>query len=212
VAEGHEVLFTKRFLRNLQSLIESHHSMYPHNPPRDVFFEFLVQRAFLQSGWTQAQVVPTTPGRPEHDLLVGTARISVKSETGVSTKRDVIKITKLCTTEKDPWEVSALIQHTLAHLSRYDHILMLRAVWIDGVGIHYQLLEIPIPLLRLIADLQVAPARRKGSKSISGDVKENDQALFHVHFDGSDKKCVISKLPVKRCHVLLEWDYRIADI
>ncbi len=213
MANEHGALFTNEFLRNLQSLVATHHSAYPHDPPRDIFFESLVQRAFRQSGWQDAQVVPTTRNSPQHDLLVGTRRISLKTETGKGTKSHLITITKLCTTEKGLWDEPTLIGHALAHLSRYDHILMLRAVWVDRVGIHYQLLEIPIPLLRLIERVQTAPVgKRAGRQSIAGDALQGGEKVFRVFFDGSDGKCAIRDLLVERCHMLLEWDHRIADI
>jgi len=66
-------------------------------------------------------------------------------ETGAATKDKRITITKLCTTEKEPWTPDVLIGRVMAHLSRYDVILMLRAVW-EHPLIHYQILEIPIDL------------------------------------------------------------------
>lgn len=213
MVEGQEELFTEQFLTRLRALIEAHHTAYPRNPPQGIYFESLVERAFRQAGWQNAQVVLTTPNSPQHDLLVGTSRISLKTETGAGTKSRLISITKLCTTEREPWDTPTLIQHALEHLSRYDYILMLRAIWVDRVGVRYQLLEVPIPLLQLMETLTAAPVgRRKGRQSIGGDVYESGQKVFHVHFDGSDGKCQIRDLPVEKCRMLAEWDYRIADI
>ena len=205
VAEGQDELFTEQFLTRLKALIEAHHIAYPHNPPQGIYFESLVARAFRQAGWQDAQVVLTTPNRPQHDLLVGTNRISLKTETGAGTKSRLIAITKLCTTEREPWDAPTLIQHALGHLSRYDHILMLRAIWAGRVGVRYQLLEIPILLLQLMQTLTAVPVgRRKGRRSIGGDVYESGQKVFHVHFDGADGKCQIRDLPVERCRMLAE--------
>ena len=213
MGEGQEGLFTDQFLTRLRALIEAHHTAYPRNPPQGIYFESLVERAFRQAGWQDTQVVLTTPNSPQHDLLVGTNRISLKTETGAGTKSRRISITKLCTTEREPWDAPTLIQHTLGHLSRYDYILMLRAIWADRVGVHYQLLEIPIPLLQLMRTLIAAPVgRRKGRRNIEDDVYESGQKVFHVHFDGADGKCQIRDLPMERCSMLAEWDYRIPDI
>ena len=90
---------------------------------------------------------------------------------------------------------------------------MLRAIWVERVNVRYQLLEVPISLLQLMETLTAAPVgRRKGRQSIGGDVYESGQKVFHVHFDGADGKCQIRDLPVERCRMLAEWDYRIADI
>jgi hypothetical protein len=92
---------------------------------------------------------------------------------------------------------------------RYDFILMLRAIWKVPL-IHYQLVEIPISLLRMMASIKFAEVgHRTGRRSIGGDMVEHGHVLFHVHFDGSDGKCQIRNLNVKYCDVLLEWDTEI---
>lgn len=133
---GSEYLFNEIFLDTLKSLIELHHSIYPRIPPQGIFFESLVEQAFKRSGWPDDQVVLSAANTPSHDLLVGDAKLSLKTETGAGTHADRISITKLCTTEKEPWNSPALISHAMDHLSRYDYILMLRAVWRSD-SIHY---------------------------------------------------------------------------
>jgi hypothetical protein len=86
---------------------------------------------------------------------------------------------------------------------------MLRAIWKPPL-IHYQLVEIPIPLLRMMASAKFTEVgHRTGGRSIGGDVVKNGDILFHVHFDGSDGKCQIRNLLVKYCDMLLEWDTEI---
>ena len=102
-----------------------------------------------------------------------------------------------------------LVQRVIEHLSRYDKILLLRAVWRQPL-IHYQLLEIPVEDLRLIQTAKFQEVgRRKGRRSLGADVMLNDQVLFHVHFDGSDGKCQVRNLRVSSCVVLQEWDIKI---
>ncbi len=152
----------------------------------------------------------TSRNSPQADLLVGGCRLSIKSETGSGTDEELITITKLCTTEREPWEAPVLVDRVLAHLSRYDSILMLRAIW-DNRFLRYQLLKIPIPLLRMIASADIRPVgRRQGRGSLGGDiVNQEGEVLFTVHFDGSDGKCQVRRLPVARTRVLLVWDYRV---
>ncbi len=76
-------LFTARFVEALRSLVERHHSIYPRIPPQGIFFESLVERAFLAVGWPRNQVIPTAPNSPSHDLTVGATKISVKRRDGV---------------------------------------------------------------------------------------------------------------------------------
>jgi peptide deformylase len=65
---------------------------------------------------------------PRADITIGTTCLSLKTETGNITRRKLISITKLCTTETGEWTSEALIGHALSHLSRYEGILMLRAI------------------------------------------------------------------------------------
>lgn len=198
-------LFSDAFLTNVQKLVELHHTIYPRLPPQGMFFEVLVQQAFRLSGWSEMDVIVTTPNRPTHDLLVGGIRLSIKSETGKSTKRAKISITKLCTTETGLWTAEALLRHTLEHLSRNDRMLMFRAIWKENQFDH-QLVEIPLDLLKEMQTAQfVQVGNRAGRRSIGGDVMINGEKVFRVHFDGADGKCQIHGLLVNHCIVLSEW-------
>lgn len=182
-------LFSNAFLERLRHWIEVHHSVYPRLPPQGIYFESLVERAFLHSGWPREDVVLEHPNSPKADIRVGKIRLSLKTETGRITRRSRISITKLCTTETGEWISNALIEHALAHLSRYEGILMLRAVW-GNSAIDYQLVDIPIALLQKIRACEALPVgRRKGRQSLGFDVLEGGETLFHVHFDGADGKC-----------------------
>lgn len=204
-------LFDPSFLETLQRWIGTHHTIYPRLPPQGIYFESLVERAFLHSGWPRDQVVLEHPNSPKADIRIGNTRLSLKTETGFGTRRDRISITKLCTTETGEWISNALIEHALAHLGRYEGILMLRAVW-AGDEIDYQLVDVPIALLERIKACEALPVgRRIGRKSLGCDVLEGDEILFHVHFDGADGKCQVRNLRIDRCVVLLEWKQPLRD-
>jgi len=86
---------------------------------------------------------------------------------------------------------------------------MLRAVWKTS-RIHYQLLDIPLDLLRLMEGATIAEVgRREGRKSLGGNILDSGKTVFRVHFDGADGKCQIRGLLVGRCKMLLEWDQPI---
>jgi Type II site-specific deoxyribonuclease len=200
------VLFSPAFLAKLREWITTHHSVYPHLPPQGIYFESLVERAFVLTGWPRDQVILTHPNSPRADITVGTTRLSLKTETGNITRRNFISITKLCTTETGEWTSESLVQHALNHLSRYEGILMLRAIWERENIIDYQLLEIPLDLLRKMHGCTAMPVgRRTGRRSLGFDVTEGDAILFHIHFDGADGKCQLRGLRVDRCIMLSEW-------
>ena len=112
--------FDQVLLTTIQTLVTQHHTIYPSLPPQGVFFEALALRAFHLSGRPDALIEQTSPNTAQHDLLVGAERISLKSETGVGTRPDLITITKLCTTEREPWDPAVLVGRVMDHLSRYD--------------------------------------------------------------------------------------------
>jgi Type II site-specific deoxyribonuclease len=203
---GH--IFTPDFIVTLRGLIGVHQSIYPKTPPQGIYFEALVEEAFRRIKKPVTVIEPGGRNQPRHDLLVEDARISLKTETGDSTRLEQITITKLCTTEREPWESSVLLERVMEHLSRYDVIFMFRAVW-KPQDIHYQLVEIPVERLRMIAEAKLEPVgHRVGRQSLGADVKDQGQKIFRVHFDASDGKCSIRGLSIGQCVVLEEWDVR----
>jgi hypothetical protein len=204
-------VFQPDFLIAIRALVNVHHSIYPQLPPQGNYFEALVEEAFR---WIKQPFTPlgrTGGNLAGADLIVEGRRISLKTETGLGTNPKLISITKLCTTERDPWEAASLLERVVAHLRRYDMILMLRAIW-ERPLIHYQLLEIASDTLRLIDTAALLPVgRRAGRRSLGADVLRDRDKLFHIHFDASDGKCQISRLDIKNCVMLLEWDVAISE-
>ena len=97
--------------------------------PREFTSRRLVEQAFNRAKKPYTIIEGSGRNLAGHDLLVEGQKISLKTETGRGTNPDLISITKLCTTEREPWDAPTLIERVLAHLSRYDVILMLRAIW-----------------------------------------------------------------------------------
>jgi len=203
--------FGPDFLIAIRALVNVHHSIYRKIPPQGIYFESLVEEAFRQIRQPFAVIEPTARNQPTHDLLVEGLRISLKTETGLGTDSEYVHMTKLCTTEREPWEPRVLIARVMEHLSRYDIILTLRAIW-ETPLIHYQWLEIPVETLRRIEGAQLASVgRRTGRSSLAADVLRGEEKIFRVHFDGSDGKCQISRLRIRHCRMLLEWDFRVRE-
>lgn len=201
-------IFTPDFVVTLRGLVGVHQSIYPRTPPQGIYFEALVEEAFRRIKKPFDIIEAGGKNQPRHDLLVEDTRISVKMETGENTKSGHITITKLCTTEREPWEAKVLVGRVMQHLARYDVILMFRAVW-EAKAIHYQLVEIPVNKLRLIGKIAVEPVgHRKGRQSLGADVMEGDDKIFRVHFDASDGKCSVRGLGIQHCTMLETWDVR----
>jgi hypothetical protein len=199
-------IFGRAFLETLRGMIATHQSIYRRVPPQGIYFEALVEGAFRRIEKPFTVIEAGGRNQPRHDLLVDRHRISLKTETGVGTKPDLITITKLCTTERRPWEARVLVRRVMEHLSRYDIMLMLRCLWEED-QIRYQLVSIPVPMLRKIKHAVFKAAGR--GESLGANVEARGESLFHVHFDASDRKCSIRGLGIKYCRVLAEWDVRL---
>lgn len=205
-------LFTAPFTAALQGLVAAHHGVYPRLPPRDIFFEDLVARAFKTIGVTDISL--PSPGRSKEDMTVSGVKLSIKSETGYGTKPNLITITKLSTTEETEWLSTPLIDRILRHLAEYERMLMVRSIWLNPPAFHYQLLDVPIPLLAKIAEVTLIPAVGRGgkpSKSLTAKVTIDNEVAFSVFFDATDKKCAIRGLRVNQCRMLAEWDHPIPE-
>lgn len=200
-------LFPVDFQVMLKGLVAVHHSIYAQVPPTGIYFEALVEKALRETRRPFTPIQATARNQPTHDLLVQGVRLSLKTETGYGTHPTQINITKLCTTEREPWTPEVLLGRVLEHLARYDLILMLRSVWTLPV-VRYQLVEIPVDLLASMREARFeAVGRRSGRQSLGADVYgPGTDPLFHVHFDGSDGKCQIRNLRVSSCALLTEWE------
>jgi len=199
-------VFDVGFLTFLKTFVDVHHSIYPTAPPQGIYFEALVERTFRAIHKPLTVITSGGVNQPRYDVQIEGHRISLKTETGLGTKRDLINITKLYTAEREPWNAETLKGRAIEHLGRYDIILMLRAVWSAGL-VRHQLVDIPVALLRLLANCEPAPVgRRTGRRSLGADVLHEGRIAFHVHFDGSDGKRQIRGLRVEDCKLLLEWE------
>jgi hypothetical protein len=203
---GTRTIFDPGFLTFLKTFVDVHHSIYPTVPPQGIYFEALVERTFRAIHKPLTVIRAGGVNQPRYDIQFEGHRISLKTETGLGTKRNSINITKLCTTERDPWEAETLKVRALEHLSRYDIILMLRAIW-EPQTMRYQLVDIPVDLLRLLGECQpLSVGKRVSRRSLSADIVREGETLFRVHFDGSDGKCQIRNLRIQDCKLLLEWE------
>jgi hypothetical protein len=199
-------IFDPGFLTFLKTFVDVHHSIYPTVPPQGIYFEALVERTFRAIHKPLTVVRSGGVNQPRYDIEFEGRRISLKTETGLGTKRSSINITKLCTTEREPWEAETLKVRAIEHLSRYDTVLMLRAIW-EPQQMRYQLVDIPVDLLRLMAGSSPLPVgKRVTRRSLGADIVRDGEILFRVHFDGSDGKCQIRNLRMQDCTLLLEWE------
>src|SRR5882672_415586 len=102
--EETESIFEPGFLLALKTAVDMHHAIYPSHPPMGVYFEALVEKAFREINKPLVEIKKGGVTAPRYDLQFEGRRISLKTETGAGTKPALINITKLCTTETEPWD------------------------------------------------------------------------------------------------------------
>ena len=88
--------------------MDVHHSIYPTLPPQGIYFEALVERTFRAIHKPLTVIRTGGVNQPRYDIQIEGLRISLKTETGIGTRRHPINITKLCTTEREPWDAETL--------------------------------------------------------------------------------------------------------
>jgi hypothetical protein len=89
-------VFQPDFLIAIRALVNVHHSIYPQLPPQGNYFEALVEEAFR---WIKKPFTPlgrTGGNLAGADLIVEGCKVSLKTESGLSTNSKFITITKLC--------------------------------------------------------------------------------------------------------------------
>jgi len=116
VSEIENAVFPPEFIVTLRGLVGFHQTLYRTTPPQGIYFESLVEEAYRRIKKPVSVIEAGGANQPRHDLLVDNHKLSLKTETGAGTKANLITITKLCTTEKEPWEPSDLIQRVMAQL------------------------------------------------------------------------------------------------
>ena len=108
-------IFDPGFLTFLKTFVDVHHSIYPTVPPQGIYFEALVERTFRAIHKPLTVIRGGGVNQPRYDIQFEGHRISLKTETGLGTKRHSINITKLCTTEREPWEAETLKTRAVEH-------------------------------------------------------------------------------------------------
>jgi hypothetical protein len=70
IRERDSGIFPADFLLAIKTLVNIHHSLYRTLPPQGIYFEALVQEAFIQIKKPFTPIEPSGPTQPAHDLLV----------------------------------------------------------------------------------------------------------------------------------------------
>lgn len=177
-------------------------------------FEFVFANALRSSG----HIVELTDNAvfAGADMTVDGVPYSLKTEGGKSVRRDVAHISKFmelramrgCRTAAD--FVALTKEHFVPHTNRYQKILSLRS-WRGGQEIEYQLLEIPISILKranLLEEEDFGEPTQGGSCSAIVRSQEGDP-LFTLVYDGSVEKITLRGIIVEACTDHCRWTVEV---
>ncbi|MEX0609335.1 MAG: hypothetical protein WD016_11505 [Balneolaceae bacterium] len=156
-------------------------------------------------------------GNPGHDITINDTKVSLKTQADRNIKEDYLWISKFMELGKGNWgdnpmDLTLLLDQFLTHLQNYDRILILRALSKEPTW-HYELVEIPIELLReaengeLEMKIESVQFPKPGYCYVKGS---DDELKYQLYFDGgSERKLQIKSLDKKFCRVHCELKFTI---
>lgn len=199
---------TEKFSAEFVSRLKIYHALN-----NDVLKKKTFEYAFANSlnACGRQATVSRSYVNPAEDVILDGVKFSLKTEASASISRSKIVISKLmegrwireCLTGKDFAE--GAVAHVDFHLSQYQRVLILRA-FKHLNEYEYRLVEVPLKLLRLVANIQPAAfsARTKNGSSRAPVFYEN-RHIFNLCFDGSVEKVTVNQLLESECIVHGTW-------
>jgi type II restriction enzyme len=206
-------LVSEDILKDFGYALLIHHT-FSNEPFSKDKFEYVLVRILEMHG-VKSDLAPR--GNPGHDITINNTKVSLKTQADRNIKEDYLWISKFMELGKGDWgdnpiDLELLLNQFLTHLQNYDRILILRSLskkpdW------HYELVEIPIELLREAenGELEMKTDSIQYPKPGYCYVKGPDKELkYQLYFDGgSERKLQIKKLDKKFCRVHCEWKFTI---
>jgi hypothetical protein len=207
-------LVTEDFAEAFAGRILIHHALTA-SVMKKKRFEYALQQTARAVG--HDAVLTRSSTNPGEDIRIDGTTFSLKTEAAQNIHPDKITISKFqearwireCHTPAEFAEGTR--QHVGRHLNQYDRILILRVFELDedplfGKQIRYDLVEIPLALLRKVLGLPDHAFDEETRAGSSGaDVRENGRRLFRLTLDGSVEKVTIRSLLVDACFEHGSW-------
>lgn len=202
-------------VENFGDAMRIHHCFSGEPFSKDKFEYVLI--SILKFSGRNAVLAPK--GNPGHDCTVDDVRISLKTQADQAIKADEIWISKFMELGKGKWgssqkDLTGLRDQFLAHLNRYDRILILRALE-KAPDWEYELVEIPKELLQRAGTGKIRidrDSKQRGAKPGRCELRDDKKRLlFELYFDGgTERKLQVKKLKKSECRVHARWTFTIA--
>jgi hypothetical protein len=151
------------------------------------------------------------------DLVVNGFRLSLKTEAAQGINENKLTISKLmearwireCRTKND--FVKGVRNRVLPSLNQIDRILVMRAFDLPLDFIKYELVEIPINILKTMGDIEIGEfGKRTKNGGSSAIVNYLGAQAFRLVLDGSVEKVTVSRLEKSLCSVHCTWEIPVS--
>lgn len=213
VRNQNSTLISQQVLDDLGDTLRIHHC-FSREPFSKDKFEYALERIAMDCG-IKAVLAPR--GNPGYDIEIEGQRISLKTEASRAIKSDTLHISKFMELGGGKWgsnpkDLIGLREQFFEHTTQYQRILVLRKLPDIASGPHYELVEIPMVLLREsrngVFEMKLN-STQKGTKPGYCYVKDLAGKLkFALYFDGGgERKLQIKSLDKQHCEVHADWQF-----
>lgn len=199
-----------RFYEYFASRLLIHHAVVEEKLNKKSF-EYIFRDALRHDG--KLAELSASSVHPGADLVLDGTGFSLKTEASKNIKSAKITISKFMEArwirnENEAGLAQRSSQKLNEHLKGYDRIVMLRAFYLKTEQVKYDLVEIPHALLSLATQLEAQNIvlSRGNSGGGSAVIRQNEQAVFTIKFDGSVEKITIANLLVNQCTTHATWN------
>ena len=211
---------TPAWVEHFGNALLVHHAMSAEDFKKEKF-EFAFIFACRQVGSSAEKAASNT--NRGHDITVDGIPLSLKTQADAAISPHSLHISKFHELGKDPWELGALLMQFLEHLKGYQRIFVLRSLLPGQSMKHYELVEIPLPVLLeattgALAWATRSKAREKGGycyvpRAVGKTRDERKSLRFQLYFDGgSERKLQLQLLRKDLCRVHAEWRFETTGL
>jgi len=177
-----------RFLQDFGDTLRIHHC-FSREPFTKDKFEYAFVRIANKCG-ISAQLA--TRGNPGHDMTLNDVKVSLKTQADRNIKEHKLHISKFMELGKGRWvdsleDLVGLRDQFFSHMLSYDRIISLRCLGKNPDPWHYEIVEIPKPLLMEAesGSLRIMDSSKQMPKPGYCDVNDSAGKLkFQLYFDG----------------------------
>jgi hypothetical protein len=203
---------TDEGLNSIGDAILAHHSM-AQRPLSKESFEHALAGALNKAGQV-AQLAKR--GNPGQDITVDGVPISLKTQADASIKPDELFISKWMELGSGNWILTELRDQFLTHLNNYKRVFQFRCHRQGQTGFLYELVEIPMALLREAKNAELEFSDRSKQEIQCGYGRVTDTAgrlKFALYFDGgSERKLQLKYLRKDLCVLHATWSFDSAAL